>query len=186
MSIQVGVRVRPFNTREKEHQSECIIEMPGQNQTKIKDENGKDTVVIPDARDTFGKLGDALIGAANAAANQITSRDDEYRMTRTANKKNFYGAKIWYLKILPGIFKNPLIVYIPSWGVTYSKEINPDTFEPIWVEFNITCEMDQLASAPVWMKYLTGELFSVPYETQLKVDANKKKKEQEEKAKQGK
>ena len=42
MSIQVGVRVRPFNTREKEHQSECIIEMPGQNQTKIKDENGKD------------------------------------------------------------------------------------------------------------------------------------------------
>lgn len=152
----------------------------------VKDENGKDTVVIPDARDTFGKLGDALIGAANAAANQITSRDDEYRMTRTANKKNFYGAKIWYLKILPGIFKNPLIVYIPSWGVTYSKEINPDTFEPIWVEFNITCEMDQLASAPVWMKYLTGELFSVPYETQLKVDANKKKKEQEEKAKQGK
>ena len=42
MSIQVGVRVRPFNTREKEHQSECIIEMPGQNQTKIKDENGKE------------------------------------------------------------------------------------------------------------------------------------------------
>ena len=42
MSIQVGVRVRPFNTREKEHHSECIIEMPGQNQTKIKDETGKE------------------------------------------------------------------------------------------------------------------------------------------------
>ena len=42
MSIQVGVRVRPFNTREKDHNSECIIEMPGQNQTKIKDENGKE------------------------------------------------------------------------------------------------------------------------------------------------
>ena len=42
MSIQVGVRVRPFNTREKDHQSECIIEMPGQNQTKIKDETGKE------------------------------------------------------------------------------------------------------------------------------------------------
>ena len=42
MSIQVGVRVRPFNTREKEHHSECIIEMPGQNQTRIKDEVGKE------------------------------------------------------------------------------------------------------------------------------------------------
>ena len=42
MSIQVGVRVRPFNTREKEHNSECIIEMPGQNQTRIKDEVGKE------------------------------------------------------------------------------------------------------------------------------------------------
>ena len=42
MSIQVGVRVRPFNSREKERESECIIQMPGQNQTKIKDENGKE------------------------------------------------------------------------------------------------------------------------------------------------
>ena len=28
MSIQVGVRVRPFNSREKERESECIIDMP--------------------------------------------------------------------------------------------------------------------------------------------------------------
>ena len=42
MSIQVGVRVRPFNTREIDHGSVCIIEMPGQNQTKIKDETGKE------------------------------------------------------------------------------------------------------------------------------------------------
>jgi len=42
MSIQVGVRVRPFNAREKERESECIIQMPGQNQTKIHDENGKE------------------------------------------------------------------------------------------------------------------------------------------------
>ena len=42
MSIQVGVRVRPFNAREKERESECVIQMPGQNQTKIKDENGKE------------------------------------------------------------------------------------------------------------------------------------------------
>ena len=42
MSIQVGVRVRPFNASEKERESECVIQMPGQNQTKIKDEQGKE------------------------------------------------------------------------------------------------------------------------------------------------
>ena len=42
MSIKVGVRVRPFNAREKEKNSVCVIEMPGNNQTKIKDEEGKD------------------------------------------------------------------------------------------------------------------------------------------------
>ena len=42
MSIQVGVRVRPFNGREKERESECIIDMPGNNQTVIKDELGRE------------------------------------------------------------------------------------------------------------------------------------------------
>ena len=43
MSIQVGVRVRPFNAREKERESECVIQMPGNNQTKIKEqETGKE------------------------------------------------------------------------------------------------------------------------------------------------
>ena len=42
MSIQVGVRVRPFNSREKERESECIIDMPGNNQTVIKDELGRE------------------------------------------------------------------------------------------------------------------------------------------------
>ena len=40
MSIQVGVRVRPFNAREKERESVCIISMPGNNQTKIQNELG--------------------------------------------------------------------------------------------------------------------------------------------------
>ena len=42
MSIQVGVRVRPFNSREKERESVCVIEMPGNNQTIIKDELGRE------------------------------------------------------------------------------------------------------------------------------------------------
>ena len=42
MSIVVGVRVRPFNQREKARESVCCIEMPGNNQTKILDETGKE------------------------------------------------------------------------------------------------------------------------------------------------
>ena len=105
-------------------------------------------------KDLIDKVADAAIAVANTAAEVIQSRDGEYRVASDANQKNFYGAKLWYLKVLPGIFKNPLIVYIDSWGVTYSKEINPDTLEPIWVEFNINCAMDQVASAPIWAKYL--------------------------------
>lgn len=105
-------------------------------------------------KDLIDKVTDAVTVAANTASDIIQRRDGEYRVVSDANQKNFYGAKLWYLKILPGIFKNPLIVYIDSWGVTYSKEINPDTLEPIWVEFNINCAMDQVASAPVWAKYL--------------------------------
>ncbi|MCQ2818408.1 MAG: hypothetical protein MJ252_14165 [archaeon] len=41
MSVKVGVRVRPFNTREKDRESHCIIEMI-QNQTIIKDELGQE------------------------------------------------------------------------------------------------------------------------------------------------
>ena len=40
MSVKVAVRVRPFNTREKDNKSTCCIEMI-QNQTKIKDELGQ-------------------------------------------------------------------------------------------------------------------------------------------------
>ena len=39
MSIVVGVRVRPFNQREKQRESQCCIDMPGGNQTKIFDLN---------------------------------------------------------------------------------------------------------------------------------------------------
>lgn len=105
-------------------------------------------------KDLIDKVTDAVTVAANTASDIIQRRDGEYRVVSDANQKNFYGAKLWYLKVLPGIFKNPLIVYIDSWGVTYSKEINPDTLEPIWVEFNINCAMDQVASGPTWAKYL--------------------------------
>lgn len=119
-------------------------------------------------------IGGGLETAVNGVAGQLTERDGLNRVTNSSNTKNFYGAKLWYLKLLPGIFKKPLIVYISNWGVTYSKEINPVTHEPIWVEFTVTCEMDQIASAPVWMRYITGHSENIETYTTEYVKANEK------------
>ena len=119
-------------------------------------------------------IGGGLETAVNGVAGQLTERDGLNRVTNSSNTKNYYGAKLWYLKLLPGIFKKPLIVYISNWGVTYSKEINPDTHEPIWVDFTVTCEMDQIASAPVWMSYITGKSENIETYTKEYAKANKK------------
>lgn len=119
-------------------------------------------------------IGGGLETAVNGVAGQLTERDGLNRVTNSSNTKNYYGAKLWYLKLLPGIFKKPLIVYISNWGVTYSKEINPDTHEPIWVDFTVTCEMDQIASAPVWMSYITGQSENIETYTKEYLKANKK------------
>lgn len=117
-------------------------------------------------------IGGGLETAVNGVAGQLTERDGLNRVTNSSNTKNYYGAKLWYLKLLPGIFKKPLIVYISNWGVTYSKEINPDTHEPIWVDFTVTCEMDQIASAPVWMSYITGQSENIETYTKEYAKAN--------------
>ena len=119
-------------------------------------------------------VGGGLKTAINGVAGQLTERDGLNRVTNSSNTKNYYGAKLWYLKLLPGIFKKPLIVYISNWGVTYSKEINPDTHEPIWVDFTVNCEMDQIASAPVWMSYITGKSENIETYTKEYAKANKK------------
>ena len=119
-------------------------------------------------------IGGGLETAVNGVAGQLTERDGLNRVTNSSNTKNFYGAKLWYLRLLPGIFKKPLIVYISNWGVTYSKEINPDTHEPIWVDFTVNCEMDQIASAPVWMSYITGHSENIETYTTEYAKANKK------------
>lgn len=119
-------------------------------------------------------IGGGLETAVNGVAGQLTERDGLNRVTNSSNTKNYYGAKLWYLKLLPGIFKKPLIVYISNWGVTYSKEINPDTHEPIWVDFTVNCEMDQIASAPVWMSYITGQSENIETYTKEYAKANKK------------
>ena len=114
-------------------------------------------------KDYLKPVEDALTEAANTAAGTIASRDGENRVISNINKKNLYGAKLWYLNILPGIFKKPLIVYIDNWSLTYSKEINPNTKLPISIDFKISCKMDQVASAPVWMQYIGNSVNLPPY-----------------------
>lgn len=116
-------------------------------------------------KDIIDTIADTAVGVVDTAAETIQSRNGEWRVTSNNNLKNYYGAKLWYLKILPGIFRKPLIVYIQSWGITYSKEVNPNTGKPIWVEFKINCQMDQIASAPIWMKYLRNTTDPSNYET---------------------
>lgn len=116
-------------------------------------------------KDIIDTIADTAVGVVDAAAETIQSRNGEWRVTSNNNLKNYYGAKLWYLKILPGIFRKPLIVYIQSWGITYSKEVNPNRFTCIWVEFKINCQMDQIASAPIWMKYLRNTTDPSNYET---------------------
>ena len=65
MSVQVAVRVRPFNTREKNLQSKCIISMPGENQTHIINEKDKEKIFTFDysfwSHDDFKILDDGYL-----------------------------------------------------------------------------------------------------------------------------
>ena len=65
MSVQVGVRVRPFNMREKNLQSKCIISMPGENQTHIINDKEKEKVFTFDysfwSHDDFEVLEDGYL-----------------------------------------------------------------------------------------------------------------------------
>ena len=115
----------------------------------------KEATTGKDVKETVTNLGTIVANIADQVTGKIAERDGPKRVTSKANANNNYGAKLWKLRILPFIFNKPLIVYISNWGVTYSKEINVKTGEPIWIEFKITCEMDQVASAPVWNDYMT-------------------------------
>ena len=99
-------------------------------------------------------LGNAVGKIVDDAAILVTSRDDRNRVEGRCNKKNFYGGKLWKLRILPGLIQKPIIVYIAGWSVTYSKEVNFQTGKPIYVDFTINCNLDQVPDAGLWMYYM--------------------------------
>lgn len=115
--------------------------------TGNKKEGTEDQNMLENAANAIGKIVDDT-------AVLITSRDDKNRVEGVCNKKNFYGGKLWKLKLLPGIIQKPIIVFIKSWSVTYSKEINITNKKPIYVDFSLNCELDQIPDAGVWMYYM--------------------------------
>lgn len=101
-------------------------------------------------------IGTGLEKLGNEIGDVTKKRDDINRVSGEANRKNYYGAKIWKLRLMPGLIQRPIIVYISNWSITYSKEINLDTEEPIYVDFKISCVMDQIPNAGTWMYYLNN------------------------------
>lgn len=126
----------------------------------------KDNGAVMNAIDAVtNTVGDVI----DKAAVLVTSRDDQNRVEGQANRKNYYGAKLWKLSILPGILQRRIPVYISSWSVTYSKERkivrdengNAIPTDPIYVDFNVQCQLDQVPNAGVWMYYFDKNANSV-------------------------
>lgn len=129
----------------------------GLDKFKTVTEKMMDTVAgttVPDSESTISVLANAVGNLVDDTAVLVTNRDDKNRVEGPANKKSFYGAKLWKLSILPGLIEKPVIVYISSWSVTYSKEINFETGKPIYVDFTVNCVLDQVPDAGVWMYYM--------------------------------
>lgn len=109
---------------------------------------------VPDSESTINVLANTVGNIVDDTAVLVTNRDDKNRVEGTANKKSFYGAKLWKLNILPGLIEKPIVVYIENWSVTYSKEINFETGKPIYVDFTVNCALDQIPDAGLWMYYM--------------------------------
>lgn len=109
---------------------------------------------VSNAESTIDALGQSVSDVLNEASIMVYSRDDYRRVEGPANDKNFYGAKLWKLRLMPGIFQRPLIVYVSNWTMNISKEINFTTNEPIYVDFSIQCQLDQLPNSHTWCYYL--------------------------------
>lgn len=140
-----------------------VPEALGSNVDKSSKKNNGAIMTAIDA--VTNTVGDVI----DKAAVLVTSRDDQNRVEGQANRKSYYGAKLWKLRILPGILQRRIPVYISSWSVTYSKERkivrdengNAIPTDPIYVDFNVQCQLDQVPNSGVWMYYFDKNANSV-------------------------
>lgn len=79
---------------------------------------------------------------ANDLQNLAETRFNYYRVLGEFNRSNGFGEKLWYLYIYDNfLFKLPLTVYIKNWEAKPSLEYVDN--KPVYVDFNITCSLDQ-------------------------------------------
>lgn len=114
-------------------------------------ELGGDTLSnIGNALNNSDGLMDSIGEIIDKTSNTFVDLHNTDRFNSIHNASNRYGAKLWKLRILPGIFNDGIIGYISNWSVTYSKEFNTLMNEPFYYDFNITFEMDQVPNASYW------------------------------------
>lgn len=101
--------------------------------------------------DAVGKTADSALGKYA----EFTYNDhDRIYSTQNVSSGNF-GGNLWLLNLMPGIFKNAIPVFISNWSFKFSKELNKYGNGPVYADFEIGCEMDQVKYAGWWLENLS-------------------------------
>lgn len=83
--------------------------------------------------------------------NKHYSLADKGRVESSVNwQTGIFGGAIWNLTICPGLFKHKIPVYIKSWNITPSKEIDY-AGNVAYVDFELKCFMDQDKTGSWWI-----------------------------------
>lgn len=122
----------------------------------FRSENNDDNA-FPSAMIELGKAGLNAIQNVTNGATQATMHDDLTRLTSDDNiLVGKYGGCIWSLNILPGLCMNTFPVYIDSWSVKPSTEIDASGV-PSYCDFDISCVMDQIKPSYWWQAMLVSD-----------------------------
>lgn len=83
--------------------------------------------------------------------NKHYSLTDRGRVVSSANwQTGIFGGAIWNLSICPGLIKHKIPVYVKSWSITPSKEIDY-AGNAAYVDFELKCIMDQDKTGSWWI-----------------------------------
>ena len=114
---------------------------------------------------TANDIQDALVDD-KLSASDIARVDDPLNYST-----GYYGGALWHLSILPGIFSHKLPVYVQSWTVKPSKEID-STGKAAYMDFTVTCVLDQVKTGNWWANEIyapEADAYKNCYREQVKV-----------------
>lgn len=135
------------------------------------------------ALDTDGKRKESITEFLNEAEdaakdvqdflkNKHYSLTDKGRVESSVNwQTGIFGGAIWNLSICPGLLKHKIPVYIESWNITPSKEIDY-AGNAAYVDFELKCVMDQLKTGTWWINNIYDsetDTYKNLYKKQVKI-----------------